>query len=207
MTTIILNTIIQLIVFSTIPFIYYLFNRKNESSFLSFLGLKRCNKKYLLFALLCAFCISTISSILYYFYLKQSNQLFFQMELNKIIDVSLSSITITISTIFIYSYLKTGLAEELFFRGFVAKLIRKKINFKIANLIQSIIFAMIHVALILTITQELSIVIFAFILPFLSSLIGFYLNEINPEKSILPSIILHGTSNLLFFIVVYISTL
>ena len=197
-----LNTIFQIIVFSIIPFIYFCFNRnKNKKYYLNF-GLVSCQLKYIYWAFIIAFPLSVTPIILYYTNNNDCIQTFFNIELSKItLNYSLLESFILIV---IYSFFKTGFCEELFFRGFIGKLLRKKFSFNLSNIIQSNIFALLHLFLILLITNNILLLIFSYLYPLVASMIGFYLNENNNKKSILPSIILHSTSNFIFLIFIYL---
>ena len=96
---------------------------------------------------------------------------------------------------FFYSFVRTGLAEEILFRGFVLRLIRNKAGFTAGNTVQALLFGLVHGIPFGIITNS----ILAFVLlTMLPGLFGWYqgwLNEKQCEGSIVPSWLLHGSIN------------
>ena len=93
-----------------------------------------------------------------------------------------------------YAFLGTALPEEIFFRGFLLKRLQSKLGFLGANLVQSLLFGLIHALMFIQQTGTLkAMAIFAFI-----SLIAFVLGAINEQQangSILPSVLIHTLAN------------
>ena len=93
-----------------------------------------------------------------------------------------------------YAILGTALPEEIFFRGFLLKRLQGKLGFLGANLIQSLLFGLIHALMFIQLIGFLkSVMIFAFI-----SLIAYVFGAINEKKaggSILPSVFIHTFAN------------
>jgi membrane protease YdiL (CAAX protease family) len=90
---------------------------------------------------------------------------------------------------------QTSLSEEILFRGFVAKRLISWLGFTWGNLLQALLFGLVH--LLLFIGQEFSFPIAAGIVLF-SGLGGWtsgYLNERSGNGSILPSWWMHGLTN------------
>ncbi|MFI3173182.1 MAG: CPBP family intramembrane glutamic endopeptidase, partial [Eubacteriales bacterium] len=88
-----------------------------------------------------------------------------------------------------------GLSEEIVFRGFILKRLSNKMNFTLANIIQSILFGLLHGVLFFSFVNP----VIAFIIIVFTGAIGWFMGYINEEKangSILPSWIIHGLSNL-----------
>ena len=93
-----------------------------------------------------------------------------------------------------YAILGTALPEEIFFRGFLLKRLQGKLGFLGANLIQSLLFGVIHAIMFIELIGFLkSVIIFAFI-----SLIAYVFGAINEKKaggSIPPSVFIHAFAN------------
>ena len=93
-----------------------------------------------------------------------------------------------------YAILGTALPEEIFFRGFLLKRLQGKLGFLGANLLQSLLFGLIHAFMFIQLTGYLkAIVIMVFI-----SLIAYVFGAINEKKasgSILPSVFIHALAN------------
>ena len=78
-----------------------------------------------------------------------------------------------------YAILATALPEEIFFRGFLLKRLQGKLGFLGANLLQSLLFGLIHAFMFIQLTGYLkAIVIMVFI-----SLIAYVFGAINEKKS------------------------
>ena len=78
-----------------------------------------------------------------------------------------------------YAILGTALPEEIFFRGFLLKRLQGKLGFLGANLIQSLLFGLIHALMFIQLIGFLkSVMIFAFI-----SLIAYVFGAINEQKA------------------------
>lgn len=93
-----------------------------------------------------------------------------------------------------YAILGNALPEEIFFRGFLLKRLQGKLGFLGANLIQSLLFGLIHALMFIQLIGFLkAVMIFAFI-----SLIAYVFGAINEKKavgSILPSVFIHAFAN------------
>ena len=103
-------------------------------------------------------------------------------------EFSPSSIVLVI----IIAILKTSLAEEILFRGFIAKRLIAWLGFLRGNLAQAAIFGVIHTALFATITTYIPFLILIFILPSAGAYVSAYLNEKIANGSIIPGWISHG---------------
>lgn len=103
----------------------------------------------------------------------------------------------------ITALVKTSLTEEIFFRGFIGKRLINGLGFDRGNLIQAVIFGMLHVVLFFSQLQDSPM---AIILIFLfSSLMGWligYANEKKSNGSIITGWICHGMGNLVLYIVI-----
>ncbi|MBZ5807315.1 CPBP family intramembrane metalloprotease [Streptococcus thermophilus] len=93
-----------------------------------------------------------------------------------------------------FAILGTALPEEIFFRGFLLKMVQGKLGFLGANLVQSLLFGLIHALMFIQLTGYLrTFAILVFI-----SLIAYVLGAINEKKadgSILPSVFIHALAN------------
>ncbi|ACL68792.1 CPBP family intramembrane glutamic endopeptidase [Halothermothrix orenii] len=139
-----MNAIFQLILFSLLPLVFYIITRRTIKGFLAYIGLKKVayiksfKKIILLFLAAYSFNLITITII----YLKG--------ELAKINAIGSSfsdddlGMIFLILSVLIYSFIQTGLSEEIFFRGFLAKRLISKTGYFYGNLIQAITFGSIH---------------------------------------------------------------
>ena len=93
-----------------------------------------------------------------------------------------------------YAILGTALPEEIFFRGFLLKRMQGKLGFLGANLVQSLLFGLIHALMFIQIIGYLK----AFVILVFISLIAYIFGAINEKKasgSILPSVFIHALAN------------
>ena len=84
--------------------------------------------------------------------------------------------------------------EEIFFRGFLLKRMQGKLGFLGANLVQSLLFGLIHALMFIQIIGYLK----AFVILVFISLIAYIFGAINEKKasgSILPSVFIHALAN------------
>jgi membrane protease YdiL (CAAX protease family) len=97
---------------------------------------------------------------------------------------------------------KTALAEEILFRGFLAKRLMACLGYGWGNLVQALIFGLIHLALFAMISRNWFFLIFIFAFSGLGAYISAYLNEKRANGSIIPGWIAHALANLISYTVV-----
>ncbi len=196
----ILSTIIQLIVFSLIPFIIFLFRKDKKKSFFQYIGLYKAEKKSIQLAVLASILV-LISGIGLTFF----NEGIRQAILNPPSvtgELRLSGFNLaTVIILLIVAIIKTALAEEILFRGFLTKQAIKIFGFRIGNIIQASIFGLIHVLLFYFLTKT-SFIFLVLIFGFTFSagwVIGL-INEKYGNGSIMPGWIAHGLGNSLAYL-------
>lgn len=184
------NGLIQLVVYSFVPFVWWLCTKGKEKGFFTYwIGIKKvliANKKRFIKIIIL---ISIISTGLIYYYIPLSTSV-------SIIDnISISTMGYkSILIILIYSFLTTGLCEEILFRGFLCKRLAEKTCFKFANFMQGLLFGEIHGCIAYFIMgREIALIVLG-----LTTIYGWllgYLNEKLSDGSIVPSWIMHGLTN------------
>jgi uncharacterized protein len=192
-----IQTVIQIITFTLIPFIVYVIKYRRKYSFLNFLGFTNSNGLINLYALMIGVIISCFWMFL------------FSMPAFKILVLDPMTVTGKIHLIenkmdkvfliFIISIFKTALSEEILFRGFIAKRLISKIGYKYGNIVQSLIFAIIHVLIFLLITKSILFLTVSFFVPFVMSYVMCYINEVKNNGSIISSWIIHSISNIISY--------
>jgi membrane protease YdiL (CAAX protease family) len=93
----------------------------------------------------------------------------------------------------IFSFLGTALPEELLFRGFIGAKLSEKFGFAVGNLVQAILFGLLHGATLfgrLGVALPLSVIAFTGAFGWLAG----YVNR-QATGSVIPSVCLHGLSN------------
>ena len=186
------SSIIQFFIFLLLPITYWFFFVRKKDSFLNWIGVKKPiindNKFFIIFTvfIICSFALIGLTSIL-----GVSKGAFATSQFTTF-NIS------TIISIIIYSVIKTGLSEEIFFRGFLLKSISAKFNYKIANSIQAIAFGLVHGAIFLSTgnIELIYVILFAFATGIIGWLFG-YINENKANGSIIPSWLIHSTANII----------
>lgn len=100
----------------------------------------------------------------------------------------------------IYSFLQTGLSEEMFFRGFLTKRLVHKFDFHLGNIIQAFLFGLLHGVLFASLVEPLGVIVIIFITVVAGYLLG-WINENLSNGSILSSWFIHGFVNMIASII------
>jgi len=185
-TNLLMNSMIQVVLFTIIPFIWWFVFWRKKEPFLKWLGFKKINiKNKRRFAIL--FIVTMISlslQILIIPYIINIEILaayqFYQLGTKALIPA------------FIYAFIQTGLSEEIFFRGFLTKRLIHKYGFQIGNAFQSVLFGLIHGLMLRS--NILGSVIIVLSTGIAAWLMG-WINEKEANGSVLPSWLLHGYLN------------
>lgn len=190
-----ISGIIQVILFSLIPFIWWFIKGRKESNFFCWLGIKKPiikNKR--------RYTVTFLLIIVFFIFLQIISTL-----LVKDSDIATSQfygqgISALIPAL-IYSFLQTGFSEEIFFRGFLTKRLIDKFGFKAGNFIQGILFGLVHGIMFLSLTGVIKAIIIVLITGVIGSLLG-YINEKQSGGSIISSWLLHSLANVIASITV-----
>jgi len=106
----------------------------------------------------------------------------------------------TVAALVVSAAIKTALAEELLFRGLLAKRLYAWIGFWPGNVVQALIFGGIHVGL-MALLHGSAVVMAAFgLFAGLMALVAGWLNEKPGKGSIWSGWALHGTSNVVSYL-------
>ncbi len=196
------STILQIGLFTLIPFLFFLFRGDKTIKFNQYIGLYKPPSKSIIYVLLVSLLFLMIGI----------GMTFFDSGIKEIAMTPASVTgrlrmmgfsTNTILVLLIIALLKTSLAEEILFRGFIAKRLIKKYNFIIGNILQALIFGVLHLLLFWALTNSTFFPLaFMFIL---SSIAGWtlgYIKEKYAKGSIIPGWIAHGVGNVLSYITI-----
>lgn len=183
-----LNAIIQVVLFSIIPFIWWLVTARKKEKFFEWLGVKKpeCESKKNL--------ILTMAIILAICFLAGEFAIWLRGDVAAADSAYKGMGLAALPSVLVYSFIQTGLSEEILFRGFLLKRLTAKFGFTIANIIQALIFGAIHLTMVwgqVGIIAGIVIVVY----PMIPAVTFAYLNEKKAKGSILPSWIIHGTLN------------
>lgn len=183
-----MSGILELFIVSFIPFITWLIWSRKKVGFFDWIGLKKVQTQQKKRLLLTIFGFSLL-------FLLFSIIVFAWFDSSKTATADFSGKGIgALPTILAIAILGTALPEEIFFRGFLLKRLQGKLGFLGANLVQSLLFGLMHALMFIQQTDVLiAMVIFAY-----TSLIAFVLGVINEQQangSILPSFFIHALAN------------
>lgn len=166
------NSIIQIIAFSLIPFLWWLVTSRKKMSFFEWIGLKKVKnlKENKLFTwILMVIVLVSIFSVFIFYILKNMN-----VAYSEYTGLGIKALP----SILVYASFNTSFPEEILFRGFLLKRIGNKFGFTIGNLIQALLFGCIHGILFFSAVGILkSIVITLF-----TGMIGWIIGYINEKK-------------------------
>ena len=194
----IISSVMQIILFSLIPLIWWLITARKKESFFKWIGLKKIekeNKKSSVVNMLPIAISYLIVSFITIYLIKD-----IETATSEFAGMGISALLPAL----IYAIFNTALPEEILFRGFLLKRIASKFGYMIANIIQSTIFGLLHGFMffnVLGIVKTIVIILFTGIIAFAMG----YINEKKANGSILPSWFIHALSNIFASIVAMFS--
>lgn len=186
------SSMIQLVAFCFIPFVWWLITDR-KTNFFNWIGLKKPvfkGSKFKIFGVIIS--VAGLYIVAMFFILS-----------TLLGDVTTATSQFagkglsTLPSILVYAIIQTSLSEELFFRGFLCKRLVNCFGFMVGNIIQSLLFGLLHGIPFGLATGKWFVCVLLTILP---AIIGFtqgWLNEKKANGSIVPSWILHGLMNIL----------
>jgi len=188
------QSIIQVLVFSFIPFIYFLIVNRRIIGFFDFLGFRKIvlSETFIVETIFIIIIMGILAIPPLLYLLKKGILNSDELEVNKFENKE-AGIPL-LGEILIFSLLVTSLSEELFFRGFLAKVLISGAGFVIGNSIHALLFGLIHGLPMKK--YGIKIVIIMTSLPAVTAYILAWNNEIHNYGSIIPSIIIHAVVNI-----------
>ena len=144
-----MSGIMELLIVSVIPFITWLIWSRKKVGFFDWIGLKKVQsqkKRRLLLTILGISLLFLLFSIVVFSWFDSSQ--------TATADFSGKGIG-ALPAILAYAILGTALPEEIFFRGFLLKRMQGKLGFLGANLVQSLLFGLIHAFMFIQLTGYL----------------------------------------------------
>lgn len=190
----IVSSIIQILLFSIVPFVWWLITARKKESFYVWIGLKKASAiswKSLLVVTSLFIMVSV-----------------FTLYLTKDVETATSEFEgLGISALlpaFVYAVFHTSLPEELLLRGFLLKRLSHPFGFRAANIIQGLLFGLLHGAMFLNLAGLTRTILIIFVTSGIAFAMG-YINEKKSGGSILPSWFIHATANLFAAVVAMFS--
>jgi len=176
------GAILQLLIFTLIPFLVYAIRNKTTKGFFDYIGLKKSTKKANYLAMLA--CLLIVVPMLFLTLVSADF---------KAIMLDPSSVTgkfremgfggNAMFILIVIAVFKTALAEEIFFRGFL-------------------IFGGMHAAIFAVATNNVLFLTVIFLMPSIGAYVSTYLNEKVGNGSIIPGWISHALANVISYGVV-----
>ena len=186
-----IGALVQLLLFSLIPLIFWLVFARKKQNFLNWLGVKKIHHEGKGLVTACAIVLVT--------------GMYIGLT---IVSIKLLCAEVTTAgsdfagkgfaafpAVLAYGFIRTGLSEEIVFRGFILKRIGEKIGFFAGDTIQAVLFGMAHGIPFGFATHSISVAIVTTLLPGVFAWFLGWMNEKWLHGSIIASWLLHGTIN------------
>ena len=185
------GAVFQLVLFSLIPLIWWLITARKKENFFEWIGLKKIVHEKKIGNTLLITVLATVGYAVLTF-------LCITMVSDGITTAGSQFAgkgIIAIPAALAYGYIRTGLSEEIVFRGFLLKRTMNKFGFGASNLLQAILFGLLHGIPFGLATHNIAVTVLLTILPGAFGWFQGWLNEKRCGGSIVSSWLLHGTMN------------
>ena len=198
--SLVVSALLQIGAFAALPFGTYLLTRRRAGGFLAYVGLRPPPRQALGAAAAVAALFTGITLALF--------------RTGPLHDLAVAPNTVighlraprppsmTLAALAIYALLQTSLAEELLFRGFIAKRLIARLGFGTGNAVQALLFASVHLLLFVGPGARAFSAGVAAALAATAGLGGWlfgYVNERRGNGSIVPSWAAHGATNFIAY--------
>lgn len=183
----IISSMVQIVLFTAIPFIWWLVTARKKEKFHSWIGLKKPagGIKTLLAVIGTTAAFLIIGA--------------YSLYIVKDIETATSGFKglgmAAVPAILVYALFNTALPEEIIFRGFLLKRVQNKFGFKAANAVQAVIFGIVHAVMFFNLVGMIKAVIILVFTAMIAWAMG-YINEKKANGSIIPSWIIHTIANI-----------
>ena len=183
-----IEAILQVVVLSIIPIVWWLITSRKEKSFWNWIGFKKFSlKENRTLIWIVGVSIAFLPLSLFTIYILRNVE-------TATSDFSGLGIA-ALPAILIYAIFKTALSEEIVFRGFLLKRVSGRFGFHAGNVVQSILFGLMHGVMFFSVTSVINAIIITLVTGGIGWCIG-YVNEKKAEGSILPSWCIHAIANI-----------
>lgn len=187
-----IGAVVQVLLFSLVPLIFWYITARKKESFFAWIGLKKPVCKNPLKAVL-------LTVVLALIYIAATNMCI------KILPEGVTTAgaqftgqgIAALPAIFFYAFLRTALSEEILFRGFILKRLQDKWGFAAGNTVLALFFGLMHGIPFGIVTKSAAALFWLTLIPGLFGWYQGWLNEKQCEGSIVPSWIVHGCMNFL----------
>lgn len=184
----IINSIIQIILFSLIPLIWWLITARKDITFSQWVGLKPVSdgkkSKLAIWTIGISVAFVLISVIILYLIrnVETATSVFWGLGIK------------AVPAIIVYAVFNTSLPEEILFRGFLLKRLADRFGFAMGNVIQSILFGLLHGVMFFSLVGTVQTILIILFTGGIAWCMG-VINEKKANGSIIPSWCIHAISN------------
>lgn len=193
------SALLQCLLLIGLPYLLYLIFVKQKAGFLKWVGLFLPSSSQWFWSVIPVLIASVVI-------MAGPLLIFQQMGLitdDMLYKLGLTNQTITLDLILsalIKAVFQTALSEEVFFRGFIGKSVARKLGYVRGNLVQSILFGLPHGLPFILVYKAYLFGVTFFIGAGIVGYLQFRLNEKKANGSIVPSMIVHSTMNIISFL-------
>lgn len=183
----IVSSILQIVLFAIVPFIWWFVTARKHQKFSQWIGLKKIDggKRTLIAIVTVSIAFLVLGALTLYMIrdIDTATSEFSNLGVN------------AIPAIVIYAAFNTAFPEEILFRGFLLKRMANQFDFNIANLIQALLFGLLHGVMFFSLVGVIKAILIIIFTGAIAWFMGF-INEKKSDGSIIPSWIIHTISNL-----------
>ena len=182
-----LSSVLQIILFGALPFIWWFITARKEQKFAEWIGLKKIEgDKTVLIGIVIASIVFLFSGALTLYAIRD-----IETATSEFAGLGAAGIP----AITIYATFNTAFPEELLFRGFILKRLINKFGFGMANFTQALLFSLLHGLMFYALVGAVKTILIITLTGAIAWFMG-YINEKKSNGSIVPSWIIHTISNL-----------
>jgi len=186
-----IGALFQVLLFSLIPFIWWICTARKKESFFKWIGLKRLKIEGKVINTV----FITVAAAVVYGALSSLFIRAFEGEITAAGSAYAGKGVMALPAVIVYGFIRTGLSEEILFRGFLLKRFSDKFGFANGNTIQAVCFGALHGIPFGIATHNIGVTIMLTILP---GAFGWYMGWLNEKRcgeTIISSWLLHGLMN------------
>ena len=134
------GALVQLVLFAAVPFIVWLIFARKKCNFFEWIGLKSPKHEGNLLVTI----LVTVLSVAFYIALTSYITKKYSEGLTTAGSDFAGKGFAAFPAVLAYGFIRTGLSEELLFRGFFLKRIGSKFGFAVGNTVQALLFGLLH---------------------------------------------------------------
>jgi CAAX protease family protein len=195
----VVSAVLQLLVFTLIPFVVFLFRHDRTVGFARYLGFSVPPARAVRNSVWAVLVMLTAAVGVIYFNDHVRQMLLAPQSVTGRLRLMGPGLE-TVATLLLIAIVKTSLAEEIFFRGFVAKRLVHVVGFAAGNALQALLFGAVHLLLFRALIGALVFPLaFIFVFSTIGGWIIGFIKERQAGGSIIPGWIAHATANILSY--------